>query len=186
MQTFQAKRVMSRHIDYVVGSVHFLGSGEQQDSFDGTEERFRQLLSDAYNGDIREMVRDYYRRMSQVKSLPKLLIAGHFDLIKRWNQRKTYFTGEETWYRDAANQALESLASSEILIELNTAGWGKGLGEPYPSEWILRRCTELGLHITVSADSHEPGALTDGYTKAVDLLDSFGVHPVNPARYLTT
>src|SRR5579872_2548800 len=182
--SFQAAQVSSKVFDYFVGSVHFLGDPRLRLSFDGTKEQFDALLADSYGGEIRSMVEDYYTRIASVPSMPGVLIVGHFDVIKRWNADKQYFTGDEPWYRDAADAALSAIAGSGVLLELNTAGWRKDLGEPYPATWVLERCRDLGIRVTISADAHAPSQLTWGYDRAIARLSTLGIRPVNPAQFL--
>ena len=176
---FQRREVHPLGFDYYVGSVHFLGSGSPPRSFDGTEADFRAILRDGYGDDISRMVADYYRRLPGVLTIPGVRVVGHFDVIKRWNAGQKYFRGDEPWYLDAVEGALQPIAASGQIVELNTAGWRKGLGEPYPSPAILARCRELGIPITVNSDSHTPAEVAAGFRQAAELLAGLGIEPVS-------
>jgi len=178
---FQRSHILKLDFDYFVGSVHFLGQADPPQSFDGTEAEFRNILKSSYSGDMRVMSEDYYRRLVRVPLMPGVKVLAHLDLIRRWNAHKAYFDESAAWYREQVEEALQALAGSGVLVELNTAGWRKGLGEQYPSTWILGRCRDLDIPITVSADAHSPGQLTWQYDRALTLLDSLGIEPVNPA-----
>lgn len=184
VQEFQQRHVFESDIQYFVGSVHFLGDGDTPASFDGTEVEFQRILRDSYKGDIHLMVGDYYKRLANVPTMPGVIIVGHLDVIKRWNRGNAYFRSDEQWYRDHVDDALVSIAKSDTAVELNTAGWRKGLGEPYPSSDILRRCGDLNIPITISSDAHDPRQLHWGFAQAAALLDSLDIVPVNPADLL--
>jgi len=181
--TFQERSLVHDQFDYFVGSVHFLGDGDGYE-LDGTKAGFDAILAGEYGGNISAMVSDYYKRVAAVPFLPRVAVIGHFDLIKRWNAGRSYFTGEEDWYRRAVEQALGVIARSDVMVELNTAGWRKGLGEPYPAPWILKRCRDLQIPVTVSADAHKPDQLTWGYERAAELLLELEIAPVNPATLI--
>jgi histidinol-phosphatase (PHP family) len=184
--SFQQKEISSVGFDYFVGSVHFLGGGDPPASFDGTEQEFARILRDWYGSDIREMTADYYRRIGRVGNIAGVKIVGHFDVIKRWNAGGTYFRGDESWYLSQVESALDELTDSGVAVELNTAGWRKGLGEPYPSPRILELCQERGMPITASSDAHSPDQVNWGYDRALDLLRSLQIEPINPASLINS
>lgn len=179
MRRFQGEEILPNDFDYFVGSVHFLGSSYPPRSFDGTRQGFEEILAEDYRGDIREMVQDYYSRVPKVLDIPLVKIMGHFDVIKRWNAERPFFTEMEPWYIESVESALRAIAGSGVVVELNTAGWRKGLNDPYPSPWILERCRDLGIPVTVNADSHTPEQVIWGFERAERLLEGLGIEAVS-------
>lgn len=177
INAFQERYVIPLGFDYFVGSVHFLGGGFPPRTLDGTEDEYRQLLHDDYHGEIEAMVSDYYSRVRRMLRLPGIRIVGHLDLIKRWNADHRYFRGDERWYRQAVEETLEAIVACGKIVELNTAGWHKGLGEPYPAPWILERCRDRNIPILVNSDSHTPGDVTRGFPEALSCLSALGIQP---------
>jgi histidinol-phosphatase (PHP family) len=177
LRRFQHQEILPHRFDYFVGSVHFLGCGYRPRSFDGTREGFMEILEEDYRGGIREMVEDYYSRVPSVLNIPQVKIVGHLDVIKRWNAEHPFFLEEEPWYIDSVESALRAIAGSEAVIELNTAAWRKGLNDPYPSPWILERCRDLKIPVTVNADSHRPDQVAWGFERARRLLEKLGIEP---------
>lgn len=175
---YQQAVIFPLGFDYFVGSVHFLGRRNPPRSFDGTEAEFRAILDEEYAGDISAMTTDYYQRMSQVPEIPGVKIIGHLDLIKRWNADRRYFSGDESWYHAAVEAVLPAFAASGVIVELNTAGWRKGLEEPYPAPWILARCRDLGIPITVDSDAHSPSDVDADFARADALLADLGITTV--------
>lgn len=164
---------------FTIGSVHFLGDDRPPRTLDGSEEEFRDLLQRAYGGDIRVMVGDYYARVRQMVRRAPISIVGHLDLIKRWNARQKYFRGDEPWYREAVEETLAVIAAAGLPVELNTAGWHKGLGEPYPAPRILAHCRDRGIPIVVNSDAHTPGDVTRGFGQAAACLAELGIEPTS-------
>lgn len=154
VREFQDQNIFPLDFDYFVGAVHFLGGSDAPRAIDGSEEEFQDVLESGYQGDIRLISADYYSRVSDVPAVAKVRVIGHFDLMKRWNADGRYFSGDEPWYRDQVEGALGDIAGTGVMLELNTAGWRKGLGEQYPATWILERCLDLAIPVTVSSDSH--------------------------------
>jgi histidinol-phosphatase (PHP family) len=179
---YQRDEIFPLGFDYFVGSVHFLGRRNPPRSFDGFEEEFREILDEEYAGDVMAMATDYYYRMRQVLTITGVKIVGHLDLIKRWNAGQTYFTGDEPAYRAAVEETLQAIAASGHIVELNTAGWRKGLGAPYPSVAILRRIRELEIPVTVNSDAHMPADVDAGFADAAALLSELGIRPVSLAE----
>ncbi len=175
---FQERAIFPLNFDYFVGSVHFLGQPQVPRSFDDTESGFHAILTEEYAGDISAMVTDYYQRMSRVPEIPGVRIIGHLDRIKRWNAERRDFTGDEPWYRAAIEETLRALAGSGTIVELNTSGWRKGPDEPYPAPWILARCRDFGIPITINSDAHSPAEVDSGFDRARALLADLGITPV--------
>ncbi len=177
IEDFQVSRIVPSSFDYFIGSVHFLGFSTPPTSFDGTEKLYRQILEQEYSGSIEAMVRDYYARVAKLADFPKVRIIGHLDVIKRWNHDNRYFTGEEKWYREAVEDALDAIARSQVMVELNTAGWRKGLKEPYPAPWILNLCRRKFIPVTITADAHTPADIAWGFGDAQALLRELKIEP---------
>ena len=176
---YQQDVIIPLGFDYFVGSVHFLGHRNPPRSFDDTEEGFREILNEEYDGDIAAMTADYYHRMRQVLTIPGVKIVGHLDRTKRWNAGHTFFNGDEPWYLDAVDETLAAIAASGQIVELNTSGWRKGPDEPYPSAAILSRIKEFGIPVMVNSDAHSPSDVDAGFERAYSFLAELGIVPVS-------
>jgi histidinol-phosphatase (PHP family) len=176
--------------DYLVGSVHFIGADAAGApwAFDLTRDRFERGLREIFAGDVRALVAAYYERVRglaawsrAVTTRPgagRVAIAGHLDLIKIWNAGDRYFREDAAWYRDEVEAALQACARAGLIVEVNTAGWREGLGAPYPSPWIVRRCVDLEIPLVVTSDAHHAAQLTAGYADAEALLREVGARAV--------
>ncbi len=178
VERYQQEALFPLGFDYFVGSVHFLGERNSPRSFDDTEEGFRAILDEEYGGEIAAMTADYYARMRLVLGIPGVKIVGHLDRIKRWNAGHTYFSGDEPWYVAAVEETLQAIAVSGHIVELNTSGMRRDLGEPYPSPAILHRIRDLGIPVTVNSDSHIPTDVDAGFAEAAELLGEIGIRPI--------
>lgn len=183
---FQAEKLLSRPFQYFVASVHFLGHGYPPMQFNARQGAFRKLLDEEYGGYARSMVEDYYARVRGAVTIPKVRVVGHLDLIKRWNGNGKYFSDSEPWYRAAVDETLEAIAAGGQTVELNTSGWLKGQDEPYPATWILERCKDLGIPLTVSSDGHKPDHVTYEFSRAEASLSDLGIAPADPLEKHST
>ena len=168
-------------LDYTIGGVHFLGQFENGRfwDFDGGKPWFTKGLNELFDGDIKKLVTFYYQQIVDMAIEEKPDIIAHFDLIKKYNKGSYFFSENEDWYKKIALEALEKIAKTDSIIEINTRGILKKLNEEfYPSNFILKRCEELSIPICLSADTHHPDDVKAFLPEAMELLKSIGFKEV--------
>lgn len=164
-------------LDYVIGSVHVLDFFEDGRYWmvDANVENFRDGLERLFDGNIRKVVEEYYRRVRMMieESCPD--VVGHLDVVKMNNGDERFFSEDEMWYQDAIYETLEVISSHRTVIEVNTGGMSRGrIKSPCPSPWILEQCLRMGIPVTLNSDSHNPVALTAFFKPMADMLISIG------------
>lgn len=177
LRQFNQEKVLALGFDYTIGSVHFQQTDDAGAPWplDHSDARFGGLLRDRYAGNIRALVEEHYARIAALADYPGVDIVGHIDRgVKLWNGTGIYFSEDAPWYRAAVESALRALATSGRIVELSTGGWRRGLPDPFPSPWIVRRCRELGVPMTLNTDSHHPSQLVFDYPRALALLRETG------------
>jgi len=158
--------------DYFVGSVHFV----EEITLDGEPEKWLQA-AEACGGPEALAVR-YYEKIAEMAEALRPNVVGHLDLIKL-NAGKVGFDAlDSPRIRRAADQALEAVRSVNALLDLNTAGWRKGLGEPYPAPWLVERAQAMGVLFCFGDDSHRPEQVGMGIPEARDYLLRCGVKEI--------
>ncbi len=150
-------------LDYVVGSVHFLGDRAVDDS-----------SYDVWEGakSPEEVWRRYFETIAESAMSGMFDILAHPDLVKIWGERRPLPAGDLRRYYEPA---IEAIAESGIAVEVSTAGLRKPVGEIYPAPAFLLGCLEAGAPIALSSDAHVPEHVGFGYDQALALLDSLGV-----------
>ena len=146
--------------DYVIGSIHFVGSfpiDELKDYWDKLTESERN-----------DMIREYWNRVAALANCGLFSFAGHLDLYKKFGYLPTIDTSKEM------SDALDAIAKSGMAVELNTSGWYKDIEEAYPSRIILQECRKRGIPVLITADAHNINNLTRGYDRARVLLQDIG------------
>jgi len=134
-------RVLEADVDYLIGSVHFLeGWGFDNPEFIGRWEE----------QDIDEIWQKYFDTIQEMAKSKLFDIVGHLDLIKVF---KFMPQGDITLM---AKDALKAIKASDMVLELNVAGYRKDVQEPYPSKALLTQAYALGIPITFGSDAHKP------------------------------
>ena len=78
-------------------------------------------------------------------------------------------------YADYLDEALKLLIHNGIALEVNTAGFAKGLGQPNPKSDVLKRYKEFGGELlTIGSDGHVPEYYAYGFKEAEELLKEIG------------
>ena len=148
------------HFDLVMGSVHYLGDW----GFDNPEYRHQWDQVD-----LKGAWRTYMGLVQSLITTRFFDIVGHFDLPKKFGHRL-----RDRDLKDLVQPVLDCAMQTGIAIEINTAGWRKEVGEPYPSPLILQLACERGIPICFGSDSHEPGHVGYRFDDAVAMAREAG------------
>jgi histidinol-phosphatase (PHP family) len=153
------ERVLNADVDYLIGSVHFIDKW----GFDNPE-----FLNGWKDKNIDEIWRAYFEATEAMAKSKKFDIAGHLDLIKIFK----FMPKQDV--RLLAKDALRAIKKSNMVIEVNTAGLRKSVGEMYPSRALLEEAYSLNIPITFSSDAHAIDQIGAGYDLAVTLAKNIG------------
>ncbi len=153
------KRVLSRKVDYMIGSVHFINEW----GFDNPE-----FIGEYKRRDIDEIWQIYFDAIEEMAKSGLFDIVGHLDLIKIFK-----FLPKKDIRLISAN-ALKAIKKSNMTIEINAAGFRKPIGEPYPSRNLLEVIYELEIPITFASDAHAIDQIGFKYEDIVDMAKEIG------------
>jgi len=157
------KRVISAKVDYLIGSVHFIDKW----GFDNPE-----FIGGWESRGVDEVWQDYFEAIEAMAQSGLFDIVGHLDLIKVFK-----FMPKQD-IRLVAQKALKAIKNSNMVIELNSAGLRKPIGEIYPSRELLEEAYSLDIPITFSSDAHEVAQVGFGYEQTSSLAKSVGYRKV--------
>jgi histidinol-phosphatase (PHP family) len=155
----------ARDLDYVVGSVHFVGEGDAAVDHEGFD-----VWKGAGGAD--EVWRRYFGAFGACARSGLFEILAHPDLVKVWGRARPL---PEADLRAFYEPAVEAILEGGSAVELSTAGLRKPVGELYPAPEFARLCAEAGVPFALSSDAHLPEQVGFGYERAVELLESLGV-----------
>jgi len=158
-----ASLLEGRPWDYVVGSVHFLGSDAvDYDKYD--------VWTRADSAD--KVWRRYFEVLGEAAASGMFDILAHPDLVKVWGAERPRPERDLRYYYEIA---MEGILDSGIAVELSTAGLRKPVGEIYPSVPFLEMLLDAGVPLALSSDAHVPEHLGHGYAHALEVLERLGV-----------
>jgi len=128
-------------LDYVIGSVHFLGEW----NFDHPEqsERF-----DCYP--IESIYNQYFAELGLMINSHLFDIVGHLDLIKIGGLRPA--KGINFW----AEQLLPAIRQANMAVEINSGGLRKPIAELFPNPVLVARLYEANILLTMGSEADHP------------------------------
>lgn len=133
--------VLERKVDYFIGSVHYLGKW----GFDNPA-----FIGGYQNQDIDEIWQRYFDAIEALAKSRLFDIVGHIDLMKLFN-----FLPKKD-IRLIASKAIKAIKQANLVVEINTAGIRKPVGEQYPSPTLLEMLAQHDIPITFGSDAHDP------------------------------
>ncbi|MDE2125455.1 MAG: histidinol-phosphatase HisJ family protein [Armatimonadetes bacterium] len=163
--------------DYMVGSVHHVGELQ----IDGPAADFMAAIE--ATGGPEALAIAYYAQVAEMLDTLKPDVAAHLDLIRK---RGEPMFPDTNWrsprIRAAAERALEAVLSCGAIIDVNTAGWRKGLDTPYPEPWLVHRAAAMGCVFCFGDDSHCAADVGAGVERARHYLLGCGVTTITTLR----
>ena len=153
------ERVLNADVDYLIGSVHFVDKW----GFDNPE-----FIGKYADKDIDEIWLEYFDTVEEMVKTKLFDIVGHIDLIKifKFMPKKNISS--------LAIKSLKSIKEAGMVMELNSAGFRKPIGEAYPSLDILKEAYSLGIEITFGSDAHAVEQVAQNSEKIVKMAKDVG------------
>jgi histidinol-phosphatase (PHP family) len=186
-------------LDFIIGAVHFVplprsamskpkNLEECYKHMDGSPESFEKLLNDDFRGNVRELVRVYWRCVKDMVAAGGYDIAAHLDMIKKNNPHDKYFRAslDDNAYREGFEAVLETIAvrcqsqwaatgKIPFVVEVNTGGLSRGkTSDTYPSAEMILELGRSKIPLTLSGDDHNPKTLGMFYDAAFQNLRNAG------------
>lgn len=145
--------------DMIGSSVHFVNGHTV------TAHGSAQDLSPA---DFDDLCLAYLDRLDLMLDHDYFDVICHLDVPKKFNQQSSHpFT-------EKYDEILSKISYKKVAVEVNTSGYNHPVNEIYPAEWILEKCLEKGIHLTLGSDSHHPDSVGQHFDQVLSLLSSIG------------
>jgi histidinol-phosphatase (PHP family) len=152
--------------DYVIGSVHYIGSW----GFDNPDD-----MSQWEVRDVEDAYCDYYALVAESAVSGMFDIIGHPDLIKKFGHRPSL---DSKRVADAEEMMLQAVKQADVALEISSAGLRKPVGEVYPHARIIARAAEIGIPFSFGSDAHAPGEVGHAMDACVQMLAMCGVNEI--------
>jgi len=149
--------VNSFDLDYVIGSVHYIGETTVDSG------------PDFYTGkNIDEIYREYFSMVIKAVESGLFDIMGHCDYVRIYGFKPSFDL--YTLYSELAS----SLSRHDVAFELNTNGRNRPLADFYPDRRYLNIFRENNVPVCVNSDSHFPARVGQHFNEAYELLRDAG------------
>jgi histidinol-phosphatase (PHP family) len=156
----------ARELDYVIGSVHFVGErAVDDDEYDIWEGQ----------SDPDRIWRRYFETLAELVRSGLYDIVAHPDLVKVWGKARPVPERDPRFYYEPA---IEAIAETGIAVEVSTAGLRKPVAELYPSTAFAEMCLDAGADFALSSDAHVPEDVGRDYDRAVETMRGWGVEEI--------
>lgn len=161
--------------DYILGAVHYIYGGGEYHAVDHSAAQNRRCAVEVFGGDTVKMAKAYYDNVAAVIEMLKPDIVAHFDVMTKFIDCGSPIDMEHPEYRRIAKDVLKLAIENDALIEVNTGGMARGYRTtPYPDDFILRTCREMGGRVILGSDCHNADLLNYGFDAALEHIRAAG------------
>jgi len=169
------KGLREKHkFDYMVGSVHHVGLVNVALTVDSSPAEYKEGVD--HFGGIEPLAIHYYETVAKMVEDLEPEVVGHFDLIRK--NAASYGPVDTPPIRKIAEETLQVIKEKDCILDLNTAGIRKGLGSPYPAQWVLELAKKMEIGFCFGDDSHKVADVGAGVDEAREYLMSNGISSV--------
>lgn len=154
------KKVAFYDYDFIIGSVHYIGKW----MFDSDKER-----REYENWDHDKLYERYISLVTESARNDFYDILGHIDLIKIFG-----ITPKKNKAEDIFAPYLKQIAKTGLVVEINTNGRYKPVGEIYPAPAIVDLLYQNNIGITLSSDAHHPEETGRDLAMALEMAKKAG------------
>ena len=157
-------------LDYRIGSVHFIPDFEGKFvDIDGPQERFRRILAENFDGDLRTLVETFFNQSMTMVRTGGFELIGHYDKIAQNAALVLPELESLDWYRRRLDELTDLIIASGIAVEINTKAVNSH-SRLFPNESQLQRLHKAGVTLVVNSDAHYCDRLDLCRESAFDLL----------------
>jgi histidinol-phosphatase (PHP family) len=144
-------------LDYIIGSVHYLGDISVD------------IGPEFYEGkSIDKLFESYIDSVCDAVESELFDIIGHCDLIRIYGYKPS--SDQEHLYRKLAR----SMKKHDVVFEINTNGRNRPLADFYPDRKYLHIFREENVPVCVNSDAHMPSRVGQHFDEAYELLRDAG------------
>lgn len=153
--------IKSLPLDYVIGSVHFIGDW----NFDTDKSLYGKWPND-------ELYHMYYELIQLAAKSGLYDIIGHLDIIKKF---RIYPESDQS---QLIEDTLKVIKENNLVVELNTGGLDRPCAELTPSPEIVERCYHHHIPMIISSDAHHTSQIARHYETALTLMKEVGFEEI--------
>jgi histidinol-phosphatase (PHP family) len=144
-------------LDFIIGSVHYLGEKTVDAGPDFYEEKSLNILFESY-----------FDSVIAASASGLFDIIGHCDLIRIYGYKTS--SDLAPLYRELA----KTMKKHNVAFEVNTNGRNRPLADFYPDRQFLHIFREENVPVCVNSDAHMPSRVGQYFDEAYELLRYIG------------
>lgn len=158
-------------LDYRLASVHFVPTqdGVPVDC-DGSFERFKCRLHDAFHDDLRYVVEKFYEQELTMIELGGFDVLGHFDKIGHNASLARQDIEEQHWYQALIDDVISLAHDRRLIVEVNTKAFDQH-NRLFPNARFIEKVINANIPIIVNSDAHYPDKINAGRKQALELIE---------------
>jgi len=140
-EEYTEKYLKNYDFDLVIMSIHFLKNwppGSWVFNYDFPNRSFEDIYT------------EYLQTIMNGIKTGLFDIVGHLDILKTKGYSMTQLVP------DVLSKVMQEIKSFNMVLEINSSGFRKKVGEPYPSLEMLDVIKENNVPLCVGSDSHSP------------------------------
>lgn len=161
--------------EYSIESVHTIKAGERLCYIDWSLEKAEASIAEAFGGDVYAYAEAYYAACAKQYEKSNAKIAGHIDLLTKFNESTPLIDETNPRYRKAVFEAVDTGLTRGLVFEVNTGAISRGYRTtPYPAPFILKYLLEKKAPVVVTSDCHDANNLACHYEETAELLRTIG------------
>ncbi len=145
--------------DFLLGSVHFVDSSDEQKTWEELTYVIRQDIDPAS-----DLMHRYWKRWAEASQSGLFDCMSHADIYR--SEDRLPHPQEMAW----ARQALDHVKQMGIAVEFNTSLWRKGAKTCYPAPWLLEEVLKRGIPMSCASDAHHAYQVGDSFEKLHEAL----------------
>ena len=170
--------------NYIIGSVHFVVAPDgARVCVDASPKLLADGIRDHFGGSAEAYVHAYFAQVREMLRKFDFDIAGHLDLVRKFNVRHPYFDESAPWYIAELDLTADAVAASGKIAEVNTGAISRGwLDDAYPSAEFRERLRARGVRFILSADAHAAETIDCAFDRFGD-CESFIASPSEESRF---
>lgn len=153
--------IESMPVDYVIGSVHFIGDW----NFDTDQSLYGKWPNDQLYG-------EYFELIQKAAASGLFDIIGHLDIIKKF---RIY---PESDQNKLFEDTIRLIKKHDVVVELNTGGIDRPCADFTPEPKLLKMCFRHNVPVTLSSDAHKSEQIARHFESAVNLLKQIGYQDI--------
>jgi histidinol-phosphatase (PHP family) len=164
---FVRTSVRAYDFDYLIGSVHFVGTW----GYDFTPDDWKDLSFDQRAAHYES----YFRALAGMAASGLFNIAAHPDLIKIFSidAFRQWLTRRDGL--DLVRDSLVAIRDAGMSMEISSAGLRKPCREIYPGPEIMRLAADLRAPVVFGSDAHQPADMGFAFDELARYAASFGI-----------